>query len=116
MPTTLLLDLSKEEFVEYCLQDKEIRIIDLTPSTNKTYRFGDLGPVYGKQWTNFGNVTPINQIQKVIELLKTNPDDRRLLVSAWNPEEMENMALPPCHYCCQLPLIIITITMFPQPL
>lgn len=98
----LLLNLSKEEFVEYCLQDKEIRIIDLTPSINKTYRFGDLGPVYGKQWTSFGNVTQVNQIQKVIELLKTNPDDRRLLVSAWNPEDMKDMALPPCHYCFQL--------------
>lgn len=62
------------------------------------YHYGDLGPVYGKQWTNWDG---INQIKEVIEKLKTNPDDRRLIVSAWNVGKLHDMALPPCHYCCQ---------------
>ena len=62
-------------------------------------KYGDLGPVYGKQWrswpTNDGDT--IDQIQNVIEMIKKNPDSRRLIVSAWNPAEVEHMALPPCH-------------------
>ena len=60
---------------------------------------GDLGRVYGAQWcdwrTNDGR--SINQIDRVIEQIKTNPDSRRLIVSAWNVGEVEKMALPPCH-------------------
>lgn len=60
---------------------------------------GDLGPVYGYQWRSWP--TPdgrhIDQISQVIEQIKTNPDSRRLIVSAWNVAEIENMALPPCH-------------------
>ncbi|PPL04767.1 thymidylate synthase [Parapedobacter indicus] len=60
---------------------------------------GNLGPVYGSQWRSWP--TPdgghIDQIQKVIQQLKTNPDSRRIIVSAWNVAEIENMALPPCH-------------------
>ena len=55
---------------------------------------GDLGPVYGKQWRDFGGV---DQIAKVIETLKKNPDSRRIVVSAWNPPELPDMALEPCH-------------------
>ncbi|MDR1425551.1 MAG: thymidylate synthase [Rickettsiales bacterium] len=55
---------------------------------------GDLGPVYGKQWRNFGGV---DQISEVISTLKTNPNSRRILVSAWNPPEVNRMRLPPCH-------------------
>ena len=77
---------------------------------------GDLGNVYGKQWRNWesvhkipvnGNVGPgkayadgtvrVDQIKTVIERIKTNPDCRRLIVSAWNPGELHSMALPPCH-------------------
>lgn len=57
-------------------------------------KHGDLGPVYGKQWRDFNGV---DQIQRVISDIKTNPDSRRLIVSAWNPSEITNMALPPCH-------------------
>ena len=64
----------------------------------KPYRFGDLGPVYGKQWRNFGGV---DQIKEVIEKLRNNPDDRRIMISAWNVGEIKDMALPPCHYTCQ---------------
>ncbi|EIJ33385.1 thymidylate synthase [Thiothrix nivea] len=60
---------------------------------------GDLGPVYGYQWRNWP--TPdgrhIDQISQVIEQLKHNPDSRRLIVSAWNVADVDNMALPPCH-------------------
>lgn len=66
--------------------------------------YGDLGRIYGKQWTDFGgHDTPVgyfdgvNQIQQVIEEIKNNPNSRRLIVSAWNPYDMEGMALPPCH-------------------
>ena len=57
--------------------------------------FGDLGPVYGKQWRDFGGV---DQIQRLLDGLRNNPDSRRHIVNAWNPAELESMALPPCHY------------------
>lgn len=57
-------------------------------------KWGNLGPVYGHQWRNFGGV---DQIAKLIEGLKNNPDSRRHIVSAWNPMEVDDMALPPCH-------------------
>lgn len=65
------------------------------------YVFGDLGPVYGKQWRDYGS-NHIDQIKYLIDLLKNNPDDRRLLCNAWNPSDMVYMALPPCHYAFQL--------------
>ena len=60
---------------------------------------GDLGPVYGSQWRSWPapNGQKIDQISNVIEQIRTNPDSRRLIVSAWNPAEVDNMALPPCH-------------------
>jgi len=60
---------------------------------------GDLGRVYGVQWRNWTNSKGevIDQLADVIERIKTNPNDRRLIVSAWNPGELEQMALPPCH-------------------
>lgn len=60
---------------------------------------GDLGPVYGKQWRSWAapNGQSIDQIQKLIHGLKTNPNSRRHIVSAWNPADVDDMALPPCH-------------------
>ncbi|MBI2167344.1 MAG: thymidylate synthase [Candidatus Omnitrophica bacterium] len=60
---------------------------------------GQLGPVYGKQWRSWADAKggTIDQIANVVERIKTNPDDRRLLVSAWNVAEIDQMALPPCH-------------------
>lgn len=57
-------------------------------------KHGDLGPVYGKQWRNFNGV---DQLLNVIEEIKHNPNSRRLIVNAWNPAELKDMALPPCH-------------------
>jgi len=60
---------------------------------------GDLGPVYGKQWRSWAapNGASIDQIQKLVHGLKTNPNSRRHIVSAWNPADVDDMALPPCH-------------------
>ncbi len=59
---------------------------------------GDLGPVYGSQWRNWPDGREgIDQIAKVIHSIRTNPNSRRHVVSAWNPAEVDNMALPPCH-------------------
>lgn len=61
-------------------------------------KYGDLGPVYGKQWRHFGNDDDfVDQLKQVIEEIKKNPDSRRLIVCAWNPLEVSQMALPPCH-------------------
>lgn len=57
-------------------------------------KWGNLGPVYGKQWRNFSG---IDQLTELIEQIKTNPTSRRLIISAWNPVEIQDMALPPCH-------------------
>lgn len=76
------------------LKDNGVRIWDEWADAN-----GDLGPVYGRQWrswpTSDGNF--IDQIKLVIDTLKTNPDSRRILVSAWNVGEIDKMALAPCH-------------------
>lgn len=60
---------------------------------------GNLGPVYGYQWRNWpdGDGGTIDQIKKVVDQIKNNPDSRRLIVSAWNVADVDNMALPPCH-------------------
>ena len=85
--------------------------------TDETFsnRWGDLGPIYGKQWRSWNKFMydtsspnwdlksyPIDQIQKLINDLKTNPDSRRLMVSAWNVGELDQMVLPPCHYGFQV--------------
>ena len=94
-----LLDLSKEEFLDLVLQRVEIRV--KTSGTNdRPYRFGDLGPVYGTQWRHFGS-KGVDQIKKIIDTLKTNPTDRRMLCVAWNPQDLNDVALPPCHVMMQ---------------
>lgn len=60
---------------------------------------GDLGPVYGRQWRDFGGV---DQISELLRQIRETPDSRRMIVSAWNPPDVPNMALPPCHTLWQV--------------
>lgn len=63
---------------------------------------GDLGPVYGRQWRDFGGV---DQITTLLAMIRTSPDSRRLIVSAWNPPDVPQMALPPCHTMWQVRIL-----------
>lgn len=84
-------------------------------SKKKMLEERDLGPIYGFQWRHFNapyknyesdyTGQGIDQIKKLIETLKTNPRDRRMIVSAWNPQQFSEMALPPCHYSFQVTVI-----------
>lgn len=74
----------------------------------KMMKEDDLGAIYGKQWRNFGGV---DQLKNVVNTLKTNPNDRRMIVSAWNPPELNQMALPPCHLMFQVIVINDTINL-----
>ena len=89
----LLWFLKGETNIQY-LKDNKVRIWDEWADDN-----GNLGPVYGSQWRSWPNPggKHIDQISQVINQIKENPDSRRLIVSAWNVSEIENMALPPCH-------------------
>ncbi|HAB91765.1 MAG TPA: thymidylate synthase [Pseudomonas sp.] len=89
----LLWFLQGDTNIKY-LQDNGVRIWDEWADEN-----GDLGPVYGYQWRNWPtpNGESIDQISKLIAMIKSNPDSRRLIVSAWNPALVDDMALPPCH-------------------
>ena len=64
---------------------------------------GDLGPIYGRQWRSWGcaDGSRVDQITQLVDQIKNNPDSRRLLVSAWNVGEIDQMALPPCHILFQ---------------
>jgi thymidylate synthase len=102
-------NLSKEEFINKLKTDNEF-----------AKKWGELGPIYGKQWrawsgyesipsgwyhgaaTHFKQIPKLDQIQNLINDLKTNPDSRRLMVNAWNVGELDQMVLPPCHYGFQV--------------
>ena len=93
-----------KDFGRRCLIDSEFNLIYkeelkkyealILEDDEFAKKHGELGPVYGKQWRDFNGV---DQIKNIIEELKINPTSRRLIVSAWNPEEVKDMALPPCH-------------------
>ena len=107
--TELGYRLTKEEFINKIKTDDEF-----------AKKWGELGPVYGKQWRKWEKTqsykvheggddysieyrqSPIDQIQNLINDLKTNPDSRRLMVNAWNPADLQDMVLPPCHYGFQV--------------
>lgn len=89
----LLWFLKGDTNIQY-LKENKVKIWDEWADEN-----GDLGPVYGSQWRSWPcpDGKHIDQIQNVIQQIQNNPDSRRLIVSAWNVAEVENMALPPCH-------------------
>jgi thymidylate synthase len=96
-----LLTYSKDHFIKYIKTDEEF-----------AKKWGELGPIYGKQWRKWqgwmdmdGNEKGslwYDQILRLVHDLKTNPDSRRLMVSAWNVAELDQMVLPPCHYGFQV--------------
>ena len=105
----LLWFLKGDTNVQY-LQDNKVSIWDEWSTAEQTARFGrpagELGPVYGHQWRNFGatkkadgsyNSDGFDQISWLVNEIKTNPNSRRLIVSGWNPNEASQVALPPCH-------------------
>lgn len=87
------------------LYKQQMRFFQEQISENQEFanEFGDLGPVYGKQWRSWATTDGghIDQLKNVIESIKNNPDSRRHLVTAWNPEFIDEMALPPCHIMFQ---------------
>ena len=99
------------------LQKKNVHIWDLNStrefldSRELNYEEGDLGPVYGFQWRHSGaqykdchtdyNNQGVDQLQNVIDLIKNDPHSRRIIMNAWNPSDLDKMALPPCHVMCQ---------------
>ncbi|MCM8532936.1 MAG: thymidylate synthase [Lentisphaeraceae bacterium] len=89
----LLWFISGDTNIKY-LKENGVRIWDEWADEN-----GDLGPVYGHQWRSWPNPAggTIDQFKNTVEMIKSNPDSRRLIVSAWNPAEIDKMALPPCH-------------------
>ena len=88
---TLSKDYKGETIEEFAAKIKEA---DKDSEFVKVY--GELGPVYGIQWRNF-NEEGVDQLENLINQIKTNPNSRRLIISAWNPCEVDQMALPPCH-------------------
>mmetsp|Transcript_53597 Transcript_53597/g.117598 ORF Transcript_53597/g.117598 Transcript_53597/m.117598 type:complete len:316 (-) Transcript_53597:125-1072(-) len=100
------------------LHDKDVKIWDGNASREFLDKRGlqhreewDLGPVYGFQWRHFGakyqnmhtdyTGQGVDQLAEVIKTIKENPTDRRMIISAWNPADLDQMALPPCHMFCQ---------------
>ena len=95
------------------LNDKNVHIWDgnsskeFLESRGLNYEEGELGPVYGFQWRHFGakygdaKSEGVDQLQNVIDLIKNDPTSRRIILSAWNPVDLDKMALPPCHVMIQ---------------
>ena len=86
--TSFMDNLTQEEFIEKIKTDDKF-----------AEEWGDLGPLYGKQWTDWSG---IDQLLNLVNSLKKNPDSRRLMVNAWNVSELHEMTLPPCHYGFQV--------------
>ena len=95
--------LKETEDGEYDLLDKEQFLDKIKTDDEFAKKWGELGPVYGRMWRAFDeDAGGIDQIANLINDLKTNPDSRRLLVTAWNPTYLPHQVLPPCHYGFQV--------------
>lgn len=81
---------------EYQNESLDEFVIKIKESDEFAKKWGELGPVYGKQWRDF-NGAGVDQLANLIEQIKSNPNSRRLIICAWNPCEVDQMALPPCH-------------------
>ena len=102
----------KEEYpnrrYKFALTTKEEFINKIKTDNEFAKKWGELGPIYGKQWRNWNDngiddyLKGIDQIANLISELKTNPDSRRLMVNSWNAGELSEMVLPPCHYGFQM--------------
>jgi thymidylate synthase len=109
-----LLDRNNHIWDEWCSPEKVPYGHD-EETKQKMKEERELGPIYGFQWRNFGaeydsfSAVPktqgVDQLKNVIETIKTNPNDRRMIVMAWNPSVLHRMALPPCHYGFQVTVI-----------
>ena len=96
-----------DAYKNYCMKqvphdhfETEEEFIELIKTNDKfAEKWGELGPIYGKQWREWNG---IDQIKTIIKTLKTNPDSRRIMLSAWNVSELDQVVLPPCHYGFQL--------------
>lgn len=92
---------SKEEFINRIKNENFVYdtiVTQLLPLKSFTYKLGNLGPIYGEQWRNWGGQ---DQIKNIVNVLKTNPNDRRIILTAFNVDELSDMALPPCHIMAQ---------------
>jgi thymidylate synthase len=105
----ILPNMSKEKMTEMGFRLTQEEFINKIKTDDEfAKKWGELGPIYGKQWRAWdfpevnGYFGPIDQIKILIQSLKTNPDSRRLMVSAWNVGKLHEMVLPPCHYGFQV--------------
>jgi len=109
-----LQDRNNHIWDEWCSPDK-VKYSHDESTREKMREEIELGPIYGYQWRNFGadyfdmDTKPkgngVDQLKNMIDMLDKNPMDRRMIVSAWNPVDLQRMALPPCHFCFQVTVI-----------
>ena len=93
-----------DEFKGETIQEFAEEIKNADKDSEFVKKWGELGPVYGRQWRNF-NEEGVDQLANLIDQIKNNPNSRRLIISAWNPCEVDQMALPPCHSFMQFYVI-----------
>ena len=102
MGYNVLSGITKEEFIEKVKQGDKIRVVhnDNGKKIETEYRYGDLGAMYGKNWRKFGS-TEKDQISNIVSLLKIDPSSRRIILTCYDPDTVDNAALYPCHIMYQ---------------
>jgi thymidylate synthase len=109
-----LRDRNNHIWDEWCAPNKVPYAHD-EETKSKMMEERELGPIYGWQWRNFGAIynahdkpatgKGVDQLKNLVKTIKENPNDRRMIVTAWNPTDLKKMALPPCHYCFQITVL-----------